>query len=103
MGKNTSNELNTECVISVEASRMLPIPVFVGGRASFSTLIQMTSTIHLCKAFFPLFAFQKAGNFSHSIILGGRERDVGSFEDTQLKDLVILPIFSLTNFSSKNT
>lgn len=28
---------------------MLPILVFFGGRASFGVLIQMTSTINLCK------------------------------------------------------
>lgn len=81
VGKNTSNELNIKPVISMEASQMLPIPVamfFFGGRASFSTLIQMTSTINLCKPLvltfsLPLLRFssQRGGSFSHSIILGG--------------------------------
>lgn len=57
VGKNTSKELNTKRVISMEASQMLPIPVFFGGRASFSTLIQMTSTINLCKAVLVIFFF----------------------------------------------
>lgn len=57
MGKNTSHELNTKRLISMEASQILPVPVVFVGRASFSTLIQMTSTINLCKAggFFSLF------------------------------------------------
>lgn len=73
VGKNTSKELSTKRVISMEASQTLPIPVFFGGRASFSTLIQMTSTINLCKAVLVIFFFpsKRAGNFSHSIILGG--------------------------------
>lgn len=33
-GKNTSSELSTKCVISMEAPQMLPILEFFGGRAS---------------------------------------------------------------------
>lgn len=55
MGKYTSGELSATCVISTGAPQMLPILVFFGGRASFGVLIQMTSTINLCKVGFFLF------------------------------------------------
>lgn len=72
MGKNTSGELSGKCVISTEAPQMLPVLVVFGGRASFGVLIQMTSTINLCKGFF-FYSSKRTGNFSHSIILGGGE------------------------------
>lgn len=73
MGKNTGNELNAKRVISMEPPQTLPIPVFFGAWASFSTLIQMTSTTNLCKALLIFFPSKTAGNFSHSIILGEGE------------------------------
>lgn len=44
---------------------MLPVPVLFGGRASFSALIHVTSTINLCKA---LFSSKEAGNLSHHVV-----------------------------------
>lgn len=73
MGKNTSGELSSKCVISTEAPQMLPVLVVFGGRASFGVLIQMTSTINLCKGFFFFYSSKRTGNFSHSIMLGGGE------------------------------
>lgn len=101
MGKNTSGELSATCVISTGAPQMLPILVFFGGRASFGVLIQMTSTINLCKVGF-FSSSKRAGNFSHSIILGG-----GRGTWTALKAPSSKPeLFSLLfphHLSSKNT
>lgn len=92
MGKNTSGELSSKCVISTEAPQMLPVLVVFGGRASFGVLIQMTSTINLCKGFF-FFIPPREQAILATASCWGEERDVGSFEGTQLKARVILPAF----------